>query len=111
MRKWLCVMAGVDYDDIVGRIVKEAPGFGVDTVRVYDDAWLKAHPFYEVNRWLWETEEVRGFGWHAWKPLLMLDTLAHAADDDVVGYLDGDTYPLRHLGELYDTAHRDGLLG
>lgn len=107
-------MGGVDYDADVGRTVQDAPRFGVNQVRVYDDVWLKAHPFYQVNKWIFDLPKgdppsgMIGFGWHCWKPLLILDTLEIAKPGDVVGYVDGDTYPLRDLSPLYETAAREG---
>ena len=111
MTTWLATMGGVDYDDTVGRTMDLAPSRGVDRIRVYDDVWLKTHPFYQVNRWLFEAQPQVGFGWHAWKPLIVLDTMRLAAAGDVVGYLDGDTYPTgRDLRPLYETASREGAM-
>jgi hypothetical protein len=110
MTRFLVTMGGSDYEPHVARTVQDAPRFGVDKVRVYDDVWLKAHPFYEINKWLWDLPESIGFGWHAWKPLLILDTLEIAKEGDVVLYVDGDTYPLRDLGPLYEKCQRDGAV-
>jgi hypothetical protein len=110
MTRWLCMMGGADYEQYTERTLAQAKSFGIDKVRVYDDVWLKAHPFYELNRWIFETPVQRGFGWHSWKPLLMLDTLSHAQDGDVVCYLDADTYPVRDLTPLYQTAEQEGAM-
>lgn len=108
---YLVTFGGVDYDETVAHTLDMAPRLGVDHVRVYDDVWLKAHPFYETNRWLWEAQPQLGFGWHSWKPLLVLDTMQIAQAGDVILYLDGDTYPAGpDLRPLFCTAHRDGAM-
>jgi hypothetical protein len=106
----MCLLGGADYEGIVERTIADAPRFGVDELRIYDDVWIKAHPFYEVNRWLFDLPGMIGFGWHAWKALLLRDTLDHAAPGDIVAYVDGDTYPIRPLAPLYEQADREGAV-
>lgn len=108
---FLVTMGGVDYDETIQRTLEMAPSVGVDRIRVYDDVWVKQHPFYETNRWLWNAQPQLGFGWHAWKPLIILDTMQHAKDGDIILYVDGDTHPTgQSLIPLYETAHRDGAM-
>ena len=94
-RNLLVTFGGTGYEEFVGKTLERAPTIGVDEVRVYDDVWLDAHPFRQLpgNRWLWETAERRGYGWHAFKPLVVLDTFERCVPGDVVFYLDGDTWP------------------
>jgi hypothetical protein len=110
MTKWFVTMGGVDYDQYTARVIAGCPSLGYDRVRVYDDVWLKVHPFYELNRWIFETPTKRGLGWHSWKPLLLLDTLAIAADGDVLLYCDADTYPTRDLSPLFERCSREGAV-
>jgi hypothetical protein len=112
-RNILVTFGGTGYEEYTERTIVRAPAVGVDVVRVYDDVWLRAHEFYRLNAWLWQTEERRGFGWHAWKPLIVLDTMDKAAAaGDVVLFLDGDTCPTgeHSLAPLFDLARHDGAV-
>ena len=105
--------SGGDYDLTTQRIVEDSPKFGATKVFVYDDLWLMDQEFYKLpnNRWLWETEWKRGFGWHVWKTLILLDTMrTEATVGDVLLYLDADTYPIADLSTLEGTALRDGAM-
>jgi len=107
--RWLVLFGGADYEETTKLTLERAKAVGVDAVGVYDDRWLDAHPFKKLNAHLWETKGQVGYGWHAWKPLIVLDTMKRAATGDVVGYVDADTYPVgRSLLPLYDIAVRDG---
>ncbi len=115
----LVTFGGAGYDHTIGKTLERALAVGVDrlprsespAVRVYDNVWLDAHPFRHLpgNEWLWKTDERRGYGWHAWKPMIVLDAFAYCQDGDVVLYLDGDTFPTGvSLAPLFDIAERDG---
>ena len=108
----LITMSGSRYEETTGTIVGDAPRFGADRVLVYDDAWVREHDFYRVNRWLWEhpgdRNGPRGFGWYAWKPLVILDALDRSAPGDVVLYQDADTIPIADLTPVFQIAERDG---
>ena len=110
----LITMGGARYDAITERLLVEAPKFGADRVLVYDDEWVKAHPFRKLNAWLWDhpgdRNGKRGFGWYAWKPLLILDALDRCKPGDVVLYLDADSLPVSSMFPIFDTARRDGAM-
>lgn len=114
MRKVYITFGGSAYDDTVERTVKDAPGFGVDDVWVYDDRWLKEQEFYKLNIWLWRHRGVknenggRGFGWFAWKPFIILNALSRVQDGDIILFTDGDTYPVHDLTVLFDTCAKLG---
>lgn len=107
-RNILITFGGHLYENQVGRTVAEAPRFGVDKVEVYDDLWLTQQPFYSMNRWLWDHPHKRGFGWYAWKPYLLWHALERYAEGDVVLFLDGDSYPIKPIGHLYQTCRDEG---
>ena len=119
MTRWLVTFSGARYDGCTGKLVEQAGQFGADRVLVYDDVWLRAHGFYAANRWLWEhpgqrfpngTYGRRGYGWYAWKALVMLEALEHAQPGDVLLYVDGDTVPVAPLAPIYEVAARDGAM-
>ena len=119
MRKLLITMSGARYDSITEQVVRDAPKLGADDVLVYDDVWVAAHPFRQVNRWLWEhpgqrfpngSYGRRGFGWYAFKPLIVLDALDRCEPGVVVVYLDGDSRPIADFSCVYDIARRDGAM-
>ena len=119
-RNLLVTFGGNGYDHVTERVMSAALRVGVDEVRVYDDVWLEGHPFRHMpgNRWLWETEERRGMGWHAFKPLIVLDAMDRFAEDlytvaggDVILYLDGDTFPTgKDLRPLFDRARQEQIV-
>jgi len=80
LKRIYCTFSGSAYDPTTERIVKDAPGFGIDEVRIYDDKWLTGTEFYRLNHWLWEiprdpVKERRGFGWYAWKPYVIMEEM------------------------------------
>jgi len=109
MRKILITFGGSAYEATVGATVEDHKRFGADACYVYDDVWLRAHPFYELNRWLFDLPNVRGLCWFAWKPLIIMDALDRfAADGDVVLFIDGDTHPIADMTPLFDRCVADG---
>src|SRR5579863_3122776 len=112
MKRYI-TFSGRAYDDSTRLIVENAPRMGAEEVWVYDDAWLVEHEFYKLNHWLWEHHgdqhnNKRGFGWFAWKPLVILDALDHSQPGDIILYTDGDTHPIHDFSMLYDECHRIG---
>ena len=109
MKRWCVTFAGAGYDETVSKIVEDAPRFGADETLVYDDLWLRHHPFYELNRWIFDFVPNRCVGFCSWKPLLILETFKRAADGDVVLYTDGDCFPVGSMIPLFDIAEREGV--
>ena len=114
MTRLLITMSGARYDATTELLVKDGPRFGADRVLVYDDRWVAEHEFSKLNRWLWEhpgdKNGKRGFGWYAWKPLLIIDALDRCDDGDVVAFVDADTVPIADFSILYTVAARDGAM-
>jgi hypothetical protein len=115
MTKWMIIMSGAKYEETTRKLVEQVPALGVDRVLVFDDVWVNAHPFRQLNAWLWDhpgdKNGKRGFGWYGWKSLLLIDALDRAADGDVVTYVDADVEPTgERLDVLYDVAARDGAM-
>ena len=120
MRRIYCTFSGAQYDETTERIVEDAPKFGVDEVRVYDDRWLMNTEFYKLNRWIFDLKsrgEHRGFGWYAWKPFVILQAMENAeleraehcqSPDDIILWSDADTYPIGDLTPLYQRCRDDG---
>lgn len=110
----LITMGGARYDAITERVLADAPQLGADRVLVYDDVWVDAHPFRKLNAWLWDhpgdRNGKRGYGWYAWKPLILLDACERQAPGDVVLYLDADSRPVSSMLPIFDTARRDGAM-
>ena len=110
----LVTFSGSKYDETTRRIVQDGLRFGADRVDVYDDVWLSAHPFFELNRWIFDhpgdRNGKRGFGWYSWKPLVILDALSRCKPGDSVAYVDADTVPIAPLHVLWETAERDGAM-
>jgi hypothetical protein len=110
MRKVCCTFGGKAYDAQIGRTWDIHKMVGLDDVLVFDDAWLLKHPFYELNRWIFEREPRNHMGHCCWKPLIILETMKELNDGDVVLYLDGDTAPIADLTPLFDIAAREKLV-
>ena len=117
MKRIYITFSGSAYDPTTARIVADAPRFGVDEVRVYDDHWLVEQEFYAENIWLWSTPRdrvpphhgyPRGFGWFCWKPYVIMHALEHSDPGDIILYTDADTYPIQPLGVLFDECERIG---
>jgi len=109
VKRILITFGGSAYEATVGATVEDHKRFGADACYVYDDVWLRAHPFYELNRWLFDLPGVRGLCWFAWKPLIIMDALERfAADGDVVLFIDGDTHPIADMTPLFDRCVADG---
>ena len=110
MRKIYITFGGDAYDEITKKIVSDGPRLGADEVWVYDDVWLTDHDFYRQNRWLWDHPHKRGFGWYAWKPLIMIDALSRLNEGDIVLFTDADTYPVRDISVLFNICDKEGLM-
>ncbi len=112
MKRIYITFGGKAYDETTERIVKDAPKFGVDEVRVYDDRWLiETTNFVEMNKWLWETPKKFGFGWCSWKAHVIFDALQQCTTGDVVLYTDADTYPIADLSPIFDgcASSKEGI--
>jgi hypothetical protein len=110
MRKIYITFSGSVYDEITKKIVTDGPKLGADEVWVYDDVWLTHHDFYKQNKWLWDHPHKRGFGWYAWKPLIILDALSKLDYGDIVLFTDADTYPVRDISVLFNICDKEGLM-
>jgi hypothetical protein len=115
VRRIYCTFSGSMYDETTQRIVEDAPKFGVDEVRVYDDRWLMETEFYRLNRWIFDLKskgEHRGFGWYAWKPFVILQEMERWESTKfapaTILWTDADTYPVGDLTPLYQRCHDDG---
>jgi hypothetical protein len=113
--RYLVTFGGHAYDPVTELVIRDAPRCGVDEVRVYDDAWLDAHEFRTLNTWLWDHRSPRaspgrGCGWYAFKPLVLLDALDHAALGDIIMLVDADTRPIADLSPIFEIASRDGAM-
>lgn len=112
MKRWYITFSGQAWNDTTRKIVENAPKLGADEVLVYDDRWLMAQEFYQINHWLWDHHGdahnvKRGFGWFCWKPFILMHCLDHfMAEGDVVLFTDADTYPIADLRVLYDYVER-----
>ena len=107
---------GRAYDETTERIVQDAPRFGVDEVRVYDDRWLmeSGKGFYCRHSWLWHTggnadfdHKNFGFGWCAWKPYIWRHAMMNSRPGDLLLYTDADTYPISDLSPIFDICERE----
>lgn len=110
MKRIYITMSGANYDVTTDAILQSKNFIcdGADTFWIYDDVWVTRHPFYERHKWLWEHPHKRGFGWYAWKPLIILDALSLCDPGDIVLYTDADTVPVRDYGMLYDICADSG---
>lgn len=110
MNRWLICFSGADYNDTTEALTK---AIGPTEVYVYDDVWLMEQPFTQLpgNKWLWEFEPKRCFGYCSWKPFIILhawEALKRRNEDGVILYIDADCKPLGDLTPLFDIAERDG---
>lgn len=102
MKRIYITFSGKAYDATTKRIVEDAPKFGVDEVRVYDDRWLIETGFRAYNMWLFETAKRFGFGWCSWKSFVIQQALMGQDSSAVVLYTDADTYPIADLSPIFD---------
>lgn len=111
-RNILLTFSGSDYDQTTKRIVEDGPRFGATDVYVYDDVWLTQHPFFSMrsNRWLWEHQPCRGFGWFAWKMVIALDVFDHCDEGDALIYMDADCAPVGDMRPVFDRVRQDGQM-
>ena len=115
MNRALITFGGAAYDSVTEQVnALGCAETGVDEFRVYDDVWLNAHPFRQLNAWLWEPTKHaapgRGFGWYAWKPRIILDAMSRLQPGDVVCYIDADSVPIANISIVFETAARDGAM-
>ncbi len=112
MKRIHITFGGHNYDATTSALLdskKALPGV-VNDIWVYDDLWLSSHPFYQRNKWLWEHALKRGFGWYAWKPLIILDALDRCASGDIVLYTDADTVPIADYKILFDICKSESVM-
>jgi hypothetical protein len=110
LKKIYCSFGGSAYDATLRHIVEDAPGFGIDEIRIYDDRWLTTTDFFKLNRWIFDLrsrQEHRGFGWYCWKPYLILLEMERAQPGDIVLWSDGDCFPIADLKFLFDRCRTD----
>ena len=105
MRRVLITFSGADYDATTEQLLDAQ---GVDDVFVYDDVWLDAHPFRKLNDWIFNVDPRRCYGYCSWKPLIIIETMKHINDGDVVFYVDADCRPVADLTPVFEIAARDG---
>lgn len=110
VKRIVTTFSGAAYDSTTKLIVEQAPQFGVDEVRVYDDAWLLTTPYYQLNRWIFDREPKHGFGWCAWKAYILLEEMKRIDTGDIVLYLDADTYPIADLSPLFELAYFEPII-
>lgn len=111
-KRVVCIFAGKAFDEGVRRILNASHHLGAE-IRCYDDAWLITRPFYQKNKWIFEAHEDGrhfGFGWCSWKPYIIGHEFARLTDDDMVMYLDADTFPIADTTPLWDLCERDGVV-
>lgn len=112
--KQYITFGGAPYDKTIELIVRNAPRFGADDVRVYDDRFILDHDFYLINHRWWFRPDTkygnpnRGFGWFIWKPFVILHALDRLVPGDLLIYSDGDCYPIANLAPVYVLAAADG---
>ncbi len=108
----VCTFSGARYHDTTKRIVEDSPRFGADQVLVYDDHWLvKCSPkFVKSVQWAFDHPKTRGFGWFTWKPYVIIDALSRCEPDDVVLFVDADTWPIADMTPLFDEARRENVM-
>jgi len=113
----LITFGGAAYDEITARVTECFVDVGATSFLVYDDRWLDAHPFRQLNAWLWDHEgsrayapKGRGYGLYAWKPLIILDAMRRSEPGDIVCYIDGDSAPVADISIVFETADRDGAM-
>ncbi len=114
MSRILVTFGGRAYDATIERIVRDGQRFGADEVMVYDDRWLleRQPEFRRLNSFLWETEKKFGFGWCAWKPLIIqrqMQARLYGQSLNSILYVDADTYPIADLSPIFEFAERDGI--
>lgn len=110
MKKVYVTFGGAAYDKTLALALEGAPLFGVDEVRVYDDAWLMQSDFYKLNQWIFKLDNGYHFGWCCWKAYILMDTMLRLQPGDVVLYVDGDTYPIADLTPVFEIAAREKLV-
>ena len=110
MKKLWITFGGEAFDSSTQLIVERGLKFGADEIWVYDDIWLLNHPFWDLNKWLWEHPEKHRLGWLAWKPLIILDAMDKIQDGDIIMYTDADSIPIADVSKLYEICSREHMM-
>lgn len=99
----------MQYHNTTQRTVQDGPKFGATDVWVTDDVWLRCHrpKHWMDTKHLWSRPGVKGVNWFAFKPFVILDMLNRCQPDDVLFYVDADTYPISDLKPAFDITRRD----
>lgn len=108
----LATFSGSKYHDTTRRIVEDGPKFGADKVIVTDDVWLRVnHPdHWEATRYFRERKDVRGVNWFCFKPYTIRTIYEQLSPDDVLLFVDADTYPIADLRPVFDLARQEGAV-
>lgn len=88
------------------KLTRSALKHGVDKVKAFREADLKATPFYERHKRLLKRR--RGAGYWIWKPYLILKTMKKAKENDLIVYSDAGMEVIRPLKPLFDLCRQHG---
>ena len=93
MDKYLCLFAkGTQYEMVMVH-QNELMEKHFKTIFNYNDRWLEDAKFYDLPnaRYILENSDT-GHGYCSWKPFIMLQTMPHIQDGDLLFYLDVTDY-------------------
>lgn len=77
------------YENLRRRLIEDCNKFGLTNHHSYDKKWLHSTQFYKDNKGILDSP--RGAGFWAWKPFIIMNALAHVAENDIVCYMDAST--------------------
>lgn len=110
MKNILITFSGARFHDTTKKIVEDGPKHGAAEVIVYDDFWLRQQATHVAETRHLMYPGNRGVNWFCFKPYVIIDALTRCGPEDVVFYIDGDTYPIRDINIVFDITRRDGVM-